>query len=100
MRFFRNAARSASRTSFLRAYALSLQRARPQRRLRGGDFRMKRRCEKMTAVFPEIKLNITFKKKYTDEATLSWSNINFIVITEKQLLYNKNLTYLSYSVLV
>ena len=54
----------------------------------------------MTAVFPEIKLNITFKKKYTDEATLSWSNINFIVITEKQLLYNKNLTYLSYSVLV
>ena len=44
MRFFRNAARSTSKTSFLRAYvkqsvwrARSSERARPKRRLRGGD---------------------------------------------------------------
>ena len=43
----------------------------------------------MTAEVPEIKLNIIFKKKYTDEATLCWSNINFIVINEKELRYSK-----------
>ena len=35
---------------------LGLERARPKRRLRGGDVRAKKTCKKMMAEFPEIKL--------------------------------------------
>ena len=34
---------------------LGLERARPKRRLRGGDVRAKKTCKKMTAEVPEIK---------------------------------------------
>ena len=53
------------KTSFLRAYAandqfdvLGLERARPKRRLRGGDlvFERKIRVKKMASDVPEIKL--------------------------------------------
>jgi len=65
MRFFRNAARSTSKKSFLRAYehtsnnqlgVRGLERARPQRRLPGGDVRAKISFKKMTTKVPEIKL--------------------------------------------
>ena len=48
---------------------LSLERARPKRRLRGGDVRAKITCKKMTAEVPEIKpvklLMITLSLKNT-----------------------------------
>ena len=59
---------------------LRLERARPQRRLRGGDVRAKITLfKKMTAEVSEIKLvkllMISLTEKYTHDATLYWSDV-------------------------
>ena len=59
---------------------LGLERARPKRRLRGGDVRAKITLfKKMTTEVPEIKLvkllMISLLEKYTHDATLYWSDI-------------------------
>ena len=69
---------------------VGLQRARPIRRLRGGDVRAKKEVLKTTSDVPEKKLFKLFiiglKKKDSGEAASCWSP--FIFFPEKQHRYN------------
>ena len=81
---------------------LGLERARPERRLRGRDVRAKIALfKKMTIEVPEIKfvklLIIALTEKYTEEETLCWSNI-YCLLQKATPLQQKS--YLNYLVLV
>ena len=69
---------------------VGLQRARPIRRLGGGDVPSKKKMKKTTFDVPEKKLFNLFiiglKKKDNGEVALCWSH--FIFFPEKQRHYN------------